>query len=103
MWSMKNAKDALLRHIANRPVKYVDIEFDLHPEPGKLHINGPLTDELLKQLDFEYDNGYGMQYLFGYIWYADGTWSERHEYGGAEGWEHKSCPPLPDSYRDVPL
>jgi hypothetical protein len=98
---MKNARDELLRHIANKPVKYVDIEVCQDPLPGYLRIEGLLTDELLKQLDFEYDNGYGAQHLFGYIWYEDGTWSERHEYDGAEGWEHKSCPPLPDSYRDV--
>lgn len=38
------------------------------------------------------DSGYGAQELFGYIWYNDGTWSERAEYDGAEWWEHKIAP-----------
>lgn len=40
--------------------------------------------EFLRKLNFEYNNGYGGQTLFGTIWYADGTWSERGEYDGSE-------------------
>lgn len=46
-------------------------------------------------LDFEYDDGYGSQELFGIVWMKDGSWFERHEYDGAEGWEYKKTPPLP--------
>jgi len=105
---MRNAKDELLRHIEGRDVKYIltwTEEYDDSDswEPVLVKREGPLTHDLLAELDFTYDSGYGAQHLFGYIWYEDGTWSERHEYDGAEGWEHKSCPPLPDSYRDMPL
>lgn len=51
--------------------------------------------EFLAALDFEYDNGYGMQHILGRIWYADGTWSTRHEYDGSEWWTHHVRPPLP--------
>lgn len=31
-----------------------------------------------------------------FIWFKDGTWGERYEYDGAECWEYKKCPPVPD-------
>lgn len=52
-------------------------------------------EHFLQSLDFEYDSGYGGQELDGYIWYKDGTWSERYEYDGLEWWSHKVCPPIP--------
>jgi hypothetical protein len=51
--------------------------------------------EFLSKLDFMYDSGYGGQYLFGTIWYKDGTWSERGEYDGSEWWEYHKCPDVP--------
>ena len=84
-----NAKEELIEHIADREVELVRIyksRFDTFNE-----IEGSL-DEVLTQLDFEYDSGFGCQYLFGYIWYADGTWSERGEYDGSEWWDHKKRP-----------
>lgn len=50
----------------------------------------------LKEIDFEYDNGFGGQEVFGTIWYTDGTWSERTEYDGSEWWARKKCPQIPD-------
>ena len=52
-------------------------------------------DQFLQSIDFEYDRGYGGQNLFGYIWYSDGTWSDRSEYDGSERWQHQKCPPVP--------
>ena len=48
----------------------------------------------LKSLDFEYNNGYGTQHLYGTIWLHDGTWFSRWEYDGSEGWEHHKCPEI---------
>ena len=46
-------------------------------------------EQFLKELDFEYDGGYGSQELFGTILLKD-RWFDRHEYDGAESWsEHK--------------
>ena len=49
-----------------------------------------------KELDFQYDAGYGHQVIHGYIWYNDGTWSERYEFEGAENWVYKKTPVIPD-------
>ena len=46
-----------------------------------------------------YDSGYGTQYLFGVVWFTDGTWAERHEYDGSENWVRKQCPPIPHHLR----
>ena len=59
----------------------------LHPNYSDSEYNN-----FLKALNFEYNNGYGGQELYGYIWYNDGTWSERHEYDGSECWVYKKCP-----------
>jgi hypothetical protein len=53
-------------------------------------------DEFLRSLDFDYDDGYGTQELFGTIWLNYGSWYERTEYDGAEGWSRKSRPMIPD-------
>jgi len=52
-------------------------------------------EEFLSQLDFDYDNGYGRQCLYGTIWLRDGSWMERYEYDGSEEWVWKIRPPLP--------
>jgi hypothetical protein len=51
--------------------------------------------KFLTDLDFEYDCGFGGQNLFGTIWYADGTWSDRGEYDGSEWWDYHYCPQIP--------
>ena len=84
---MSNAKEELVDHIADREVELVRIVFKRNEIEGSL-------DEVLTQLDFEYDGGFGLQELYGYIWYSDGTWSERGEYDGSEWWVHKERPGL---------
>jgi len=109
---MKNAKEEIVKHIEGRKVIYVDIEIvsmefdrdidDLNdPEQSPLSwvpktIQGKLED-VLPLLDFQYDNGFGYQEIYGTIWYADGTWSERESYDGNERWIHRVCPALPDN------
>ena len=89
-----NAKEELLKHIKDRDVKYVRV-VDKRLYDNEPTFEGTLAEVLLK-LDFEYDSGFGIQELEGTIWYADGTWSDRREYDGAEWWEHQVCPPLPN-------
>jgi len=98
------AKAEFLRHVGTRPVLCADI----FTEPY-----GPLAKEcrlclgyseedfayFLNALSFEYDNDYGFQELYGTIWYRDGSWSERGEYDGAEWWEHKQLPEIPDTLK----
>ena len=85
-----NAKEELIKHVAGKEVAFVSIIFKNNID-GIIVIKGDL-EEVLPLLDFEYNNGYGGQELFGYIWYTDGTWSERGKYDGSEWWEYKKRP-----------
>ena len=87
---MRNAKKELLEHIGNRDVTFIRIAYRKN-YTDIVRINGCLNPSL-PLLDFDYDSGFGTQELFGFIWYADGTWSYRSEYDGAEGWEHQERP-----------
>ncbi|MCU0437463.1 MAG: hypothetical protein MUC49_06065 [Raineya sp.] len=51
--------------------------------------------QFLNSLDFEYDDGYGTQELYGIVWLEDGTWLSRREYDGSECWEHHIMPAIP--------
>ncbi len=90
-----NAKQEILRHVEGREVEFVKIAMFKGYGKEPLRIEGT-WEEVLPKLDkkngFEYDNGYGGQKIFGFIWYADGTWSSRGEYNDAEWWEHHICP-----------
>ena len=52
-------------------------------------------DAFLEAINFEYDNGYGGQELFGFVGLSGGAWLERYEYDGAERWEFKEYPEAP--------
>ena len=93
---MINAKEEILEHISGRDVKLVRIAFRKGYD-DYLKIEGSLS-EVLPKLDFTYDNGYGGQGLYGFIWYSDGTWSDRGEYDGSEWWQHQVIPPI-----DIPI
>jgi hypothetical protein len=82
---------------ASPHIKCATIECD----SGKtINLKVDWTDEefktFLDQMDFEYDNGYGTQELFGTLWLTDGTWLERAEYDGSEWWSHKFVPKIPN-------
>ena len=64
-----------------------------------LHHTKEELDRFYILLDFNYNNGYGTQHLFGKVWLTYGAWLERWEYDGSEGWELKICPPIPDYLR----
>jgi hypothetical protein len=53
-------------------------------------------NDLLNKLDFDYDDGYGGQELFGMVWLKDGGWLERGEYDGSEWWEYRCVPIVPE-------
>ena len=95
---MKNAKKEFLAHIEDKEVKFVKIKFD---EGLNFEFAGDVCGAA-EMLDFEYDSGYGVQHLYGVIWYKDGTWSERAEYDGLEWWEHNSSPSLDIDFKDLP-
>jgi hypothetical protein len=97
-----NAKKEFLRHIKDRKVLCAIISYnDCMYEHRSKRLVLPVSytqeqyDEFVNSLDFEYDDGYGGQELFGTIWYKDGTWSDRGEYEGSEWWNYQSCPDIP--------
>ena len=92
---MINAKQELVDHIGDREVRYVSVTLGDEFSKVRKHVEGALA-EVLPQLDFCYDSGYGGQNLYGTIWYKDGTWSNRDEYDGSEWWAYRKCPELPE-------
>jgi hypothetical protein len=52
--------------------------------------------EFMDKLDFDYDAGYGAQYIDGTVWFEDGTWLSRGEYDGSEWWVYLSTPKIPE-------
>jgi hypothetical protein len=51
-------------------------------------------------LDFEYDDGYGGQMLFGRILFDDNTWLTRGEYDGSEWWSYNEPPTIKSILED---
>lgn len=92
MIEVENAKRELIEHIKDRQVEFIKIAFRQNYTDDPTRIEGTL-DDVLPKLDFNYDDCYGGQKLFGFIWYANGTWSDRGEYDGSEWWQHQECPP----------
>jgi len=95
-----NAKQEFLNEIRNKSkVLCSIITYYKKGKEEDYHLTTGWTDEdleiFLKSIDFEYDDGYGTQLLYGNIWYDDGTWSERVEYDGSENWLHKKVPEIP--------
>lgn len=104
---MINARDEFLAHIKNTP-KVMCAEISYTPSFSDKSVYAELPcgyseadfQEFLKTLDFLYDNGYGSQNLYGTIWFYDGSWSDRGEYDGAEWWEHRKAPEIPDNLKE---
>lgn len=100
-----NAKKEFLEEVQDKKVKcawvggperYNQFTDSYYQNKIFLKINYSESDyeEFLESLDYEYDNGYGGQELYGIIWYEDGTWSSRGEYDGSEWWEYNKCPEI---------
>lgn len=98
-----NAKKELLKDIENidSPIICALITFGDRLIKLPIQIKLPMFytneqwEKFLEELDFEYEEGYGGQELFGTVWFLDGTWMERGEYDGSEWWEYKTCPKIP--------
>jgi len=87
---MKNAREELINHVNNRIVDYVKVAYK-NSSGDLVIVEGSLL-HVFSKLNFIYDNGFGSQQLFGFIWYKDGTWSDRDEYDGYEQWKHRKPP-----------
>jgi hypothetical protein len=99
-----NAKQELLAVIekSGKALLWADIVTyeDKYAEKGPTHyfLYPSYTDAeynaFLESIDFEYDEGYGSQELFGDVG-LDGAWLEREEYDGSERWALKQRPKAP--------
>ena len=97
-----NAKQEFIDHVADTGLTVECARLDIDYGCGELDTIGLVIAYSADQvatfftaLDFEYNAGYGLQCINGYIWYTDGSWSERCEYDGSEWWEHKKAPAIP--------
>ena len=88
---MINAREELLKQAEGKAVEYVRVRF-YHKKEGRVKTVEGYLEEVLPELDFNYDNGYGSRFLDGIIWYHDGSWSERAEYDGKQWWTYKQRP-----------
>ena len=106
--AMKNARIEFEKFVGTAEVKCAGITYsNLCDWYGV--VKGPLllkvgytTDEyqsFLASLNFNYDEGSGCEELYGTIWFNDGTWATRGEYGDSEWWEHHECPEIPSELR----
>ena len=102
-----NAREEFLEEVKNKELLCASLTRGEEYRNNIKNFNLPVgyTAELYKNfldsLNFLYDDGFGSQELHGFIWYADGTWSERSEYDGSEWWEHKEPPKIPDVLFDL--
>mgnify|MGYP003339191006 CR=1 FL=1 len=106
---MANAKDEFLTFIgdieSNIKCAYViHNHFDMFSDDQSrkqfllpVNYTPEQCDEFINALDFNYDAGYGLQELYGNVWFTDGTWADRGEYDGSEWWQHHSCPQIPEA------
>ena len=93
---MANAKAEFIDFVATLP-KVIAATIEIYDEVYNLKI-APSEEEysaFLDKLDFDYNDGYGSQELFGTIWFEGGTWGEREEYDGSEWWGYHMCPEIP--------
>jgi len=105
---MANAKEEFIMHVGNKIVKCASIVYcpysfmdEDEKESSAYRLLVGYTQEqynaFVDSLDFTYDDGYGLQELYGYIWFTDGTYSDRHEYDGSEHWDYHRAPGIPVS------
>lgn len=103
---MANAKQEFIKHVGNGIVTCAIIDYqsysfrDEDEKESEHRLRVGYTQEeydaFVDSLDFVYDDGYGTQQLYGTIWFADGTWSDRYEYDGSERWDYHCVPTIPE-------
>lgn len=108
--SLTNIKQELLDHVGDiSRVKAVQLKLEQRTAISRsvqlFHLpegyNVYQSQSFLNDIDREYDDGYGWQELFGFIWWKDGTWSSRYEYDGKECWVHHEVPNYPLSREEL--
>jgi hypothetical protein len=99
-----NAKIEFLKEIENRKLVCARIgtegeyndekdEYVYNWKVLKNNYNEKEFADFCTSLSFEYDEGFGGQELFGIILFED-SYSDRHEYDGAENWVNHKMPTI---------
>jgi hypothetical protein len=93
---MRNAKEELVDKLnsINKKIEWANIDYI-----GKMFIlkrgfSKEDYNNFLNSLDFNYDNGYGGQCLFGNVVFENKTWLSRGEYDESEWWDYNECPEI---------
>jgi hypothetical protein len=94
-----NAKEEFLEIIEGRAVRCAVVGLNNGSNPNKLPIcySSNQYNKFIESLNFDYNDSYGLQELYGTIWFLDNTWATRGEYDGSEWWELHVCPEVPDN------
>lgn len=107
---MSNAKEEFIEKFKDEIIENAVIWFnnDYREENTKYFIlnegySHEQYIEFLNELDFNYDDGYGGQELFGFVGLGDGKWAERGEYDGSEWWEIKEKPNIQEIIKNKML
>lgn len=97
-----NAKKEFLRSVPLNEVKCAIVIYEpafswdeKYTHRLQCDFNNEELEEFLNKLNFEYDEHFGTQELFGTIWLKSGNWLERDEYDGSEWWAYRRSPDIP--------
>jgi hypothetical protein len=96
-----NAAKEFLEQVNGKQLRCATVTYNYKYNEDVKHFNLKVgfgkeqLEEFLKLLDFDYDNGFGGQELYGTIWYRDNTWATRGEYDGSEWWQDHKMPDIP--------
>lgn len=99
---MINAKEELLKLTKDTRIIAASIEYGTeYFKPRfktelKRYYKKVEYEQFLNSLDFEYDNGFGIQYIYGIVWLENNQWLERVEYDGSEYWKCTTVPKIPE-------
>ena len=91
---MINAKEELERVLKSLNYNYNNIKcYNIRhrkccSKNQLLSIKGKDINALKEKMNFNYDNGFGTQELYGIILFDDNSWLERYEYDGSEEWKY---------------
>ena len=106
MQDPRNAKAEFIEEVEGRAVLCAEIAYEFYDKEQQKYIvknyllpyahSPAMYNTFLQSLDFVYNAGFGGQELYGIIWYADGTWSQRYSYDGEEEWHHCHVPVIPE-------
>jgi len=102
-----NAKKEFIEITKGFKIIAAYISFDTWKDSDVIKLNPLYSDNeydiFIKNMDREYDDGYGSQNLFGTIYCEDNVWMTRVEYDGSEWWIINKCPNMRDSFDDVDI